>query len=866
MTMKREATAAACLLALLLGVRGAPAGELPANTWTPAGEKKGGIIAGMVYLPAQKGMLLFGYPPPKSSCSDLDLYLPAERKWTEPLPGRGPHRSRGSLTAVFKNGRPGLPCINRPYWLANQCCYLPAVKKVLYFAGGLTFTYDPSAKKWEDLKIPLDASPPDVMLGTIAWDPAEKRAVLFGGGYISAHKRRAAYIKGDTITGKPWTREKWNAAEKRATWAFDPGKRAWSRVITGSEEFRALNLRCLAFEPRCTALIAAVRGIALEYADTVTGKKPSGTAASIDKLTADAKSLAGKLAAGGGCKDAYEAGQCKLAAAELEKAAASLKAAGSATKASDGWRALRAAEKARWELFEAAEAISPSPLPRYYACMVTDTKNKLLVLFGGHGGNRALADTWVFDGAKDQWRRSKSKAHPPFTSRPAMSFDPKHGLVFLSTGWIYDAAGDEWKKLAVKSPKKYFSGWTALEHDPVSGLHVTMTTGSNMFGVHPRKTALLRLDPAAARAAPGGGPVWKWLNDKYEKAWARLPADQAGYKALVAEQKKFLDGLEPNVWAKRIAPYNAQDRSYGSFCYDPERDQIVFWGGGHSAYMGNEFSHYDVKSNRWMESWAPDLPPWPFGRPDGDGWNPAMYHKKGSAHGYHHYVYNADLKKVVFYGGAVIYDPDRMRWTDLGVRQQGKGSRGATVDMSGAAGLLTASARYYRGAPFGVWKADLKGMTISRLAGSDPPFGSNDRAKAVYDSRRKRILWYGVKSGKNRRCDELWAFPLEKGKWEKLAPTMDPPGAKIPQMGSWGNCYSPKHDVMVILPGGGKQDTWVYDCAKNVLRKAFPGPKTNRWGTNGAVYNAKRDVFMTIDTGSYGTGPVCVHFLRYRAK
>jgi hypothetical protein len=178
---------------------------------------------------------------------------------------------------------------------------------------------------------------------------------------------------------------------------------------------------------------------------------------------------------------------------------------------------------------------------------------------------------------------------------------------------------------------------------------------------------------------------------------------------------------------------------------------------------------------------------------------------------------------------------------------------------------MSASATYYYGGPFGVSQADLGKMTIARLAGSDPVFGSNDRAKPVFDTKRKRILWFGVQSGGNKACNELWAFPMDKGKWEKLAPKVEPDGAQVPGMGAWGNCYSEKHDVMVILPGPNNAGTWVYDCDKNVLKRSGDAPKT-RQGTCGVIYNPKQDAFIAVEEGGYGTGPISLHFMRYKVE
>lgn len=842
----------------------------PPNRWVEvADEKSGGTIGEFVYVPGLGGMLLYGYPA-ESTSHEVSLFRTAQREWSGQVK-KGPHQSRGSVITRWAEGRPMLPVVNRTYWLAGQCCYVPTEGKVLYFAGGSTFSYEPQAKRWENLEIPLHEAPPDVMLGSMAWDPVGKRVILFGGGYISAYKGdRADSGSTGKPLGDPWSPMKWWSGYQRATWAFDPAKAAWSEVATGSKAFRNIHAEAAAFDQRMIDLLALARGIALRHDRLLDDRKPAETPQIARSIAADAEKLAARLAEGGGCADQYEAARCREAAGILRTACASLDAVASALPEIDGWRAYRSAEKARWEFHEAAEAVAPSPLPRYYAGFVTDTENGALVLFGGHGGNRALADTWIFDGAKDQWRKSGSAAHPPFDAMPTLSFDSDAGqslLVARNGGWLYDAKADAWRMIKLDAAKDAFHPWISVEYDPERKVHVAMSAAHSTYGSFgPRKTALLKLDASQAEPAEDAGPTWKWLNDKYDASWAALPADDAEYDKRLAAQRKFLDELPANTWVKLSAPYDAQNRGYGSFCYDHDRNQVVNWGGGHSAYMGNEFSHYDVKSNLWLESWAPDLPPWPFGAPDGDGWNPAMHHRKGSAHGYHHYVYNDELQRIVFYGGAVIYDPVRMQWTGERIKRQGPGAIGYTVDPSGTSHLMTASAQYYRGSPFGVWRADLEKMTLARIAGSDPHFGSNDRAKPVFDSKRNRILWYGChgQSPESKTDNELYAFPLEAGKWTKIEPKVEPAGAAAPAMKAWGNSYSPRHDVLMILPGDEKQDMWMYDPATNVLRNAGPGPEAGRSGTCGVIYDPHDDVFIAMEVGSYGVGPVSLHYYRNR--
>lgn len=852
-------------LVLISFIFSAHADSLPANKWVPTYQGTDGTIAALTYLPEQRSFLYFGYPAPKSKNSDLHLYRPALGDWIEPLPGKGPHRQRGSLTTIFgADGRPGLPAVNRPYWLAHQSVFVPLLNKVLFFAGGSTFTYDPQGNRWENLDIPLDKSPPDVMLGTMAWDPVGQRVILFGGGYISAYKEPQPYIKSDMVRGKPWLPKDWTLEEKRATWAFDPASRTWSRIVTGSESFRNHFAYSNILNIELEKLSGSTRAIALEYSDKFANKSLEQLVSEVTDLASRFSSFSGRLSQGKGCLDDYEKRQCRLAAERMLGVDIRLQQTVQALSGRDGWKALHALEGARTIMLDVAEDLAPSPLPRYYGNLVTDTHNNLLVLFGGHGEDRILADTWVFDSMRNQWRQSQAKTHPPPHQMPAMSFDAEHGLVLLSSGWIYDAAKDEWRRIALEVPNNFLLPWKTLEYDPINKLHVLLTTDHNLSDKEssPLRIAHLRLEPRTAKAVDHAGRRWEWLDDKYERSWKNLPKTQAEYRARVQTHKTLLAKLPLNRWHRIKTPFRAENRSYGSFAYDPDREQLVFWGGGHSAYMGNQVSQYDIKGNLWMESWPAELPPWPFGSPDGAGWNPPFYHRVGAAHGYHKYAYNSQTGKIMFaFGNLIAYDSDQMRWDETPITKSGPGTLGNAVDMSGAEDFYTVSTQHWWGAPFGVWKLNPTNLSIDRIPRSEPPFSTNDRAKPVFDSRRNRILFYGAQAVAGKPpANQLYAFEIETGRWIRQEIAIASPDTQAPASMAWGISYSPKHDMVMILPGGQKQDTWLLDCATNTLKRFVPGPAAQGKDTNGVIYSESQDLFFTMEVG--GSGPVDIHVMR----
>ena len=78
-----------------------------------------------------------------------------------------------------------------------------------------------------------------------------------------------------------------------------------------------------------------------------------------------------------------------------------------------------------------------SPPARIWHDMTFDAKAGLVVLFGGHDGKRELGDTWAYDAAANRWRKLKPKASPPPASivSGAMTYDIRDDMVLLMHPW-----------------------------------------------------------------------------------------------------------------------------------------------------------------------------------------------------------------------------------------------------------------------------------------------------------------------------------------------------------------------------------------------------------------------------------------------
>ncbi|MCX7671488.1 MAG: hypothetical protein N2439_15635, partial [Anaerolineae bacterium] len=408
---------------------------------------------------------------------------------------------------------PALPGYNAGCWEAHQRCWMPDRKRVLFFQGGVTFMYDPEKRVFENTGISFGKAPPDVMLGSMAWDPVGKRAILFGGGYIQAYCARPGDIKQDRPPDC-WTPDRW---DRRGTWAYDPARNEWSKLETASKDVAAANARLMDAGRDMRALWGATRGMAFEYGDLIFGKKPAELAALVEKFAAELAAFAKEIG-GKGAGD-YERWQFSTAAGLIEKdICAKLAEAAEALRVEDGWKALRALDEAEKKLVEAQETLAVAPRPRHYARLVTDPENRVMTLWGGDGEDRFLADTWLLHLDTNRWERCRVVSHPPHvgSSMISMDYDFANKVVVLAhqdgSVWTFDAARRTWTRLEIGASDKARGGtFRSLEYDPSAGAHVLVVMAGN--GKAPRKSLLLRLDLKSARVAgaPAGGAdeVWR---------------------------------------------------------------------------------------------------------------------------------------------------------------------------------------------------------------------------------------------------------------------------------------------------------------------------------------------------------------------
>ena len=105
-----------------------------------------------------------------------------------------------------------------------------------------------------------------------------------------------------------------------------------------------------------------------------------------------------------------------------------------------------------------------SPPGRSLHAMTFDSRNGLVILFGGYKTSHSdeLNDTWVYDVRTNTWRQLHPDASPPERHWPGLAYDSKNGMVVLFGGhnrfvdisqeqlndtWLLDVVAETWTQV-----------------------------------------------------------------------------------------------------------------------------------------------------------------------------------------------------------------------------------------------------------------------------------------------------------------------------------------------------------------------------------------------------------------------------------
>jgi Galactose oxidase, central domain len=219
----------------------------PANTWTRLDRA---AISGrrwdvpLGYAPGLKRFIILGgrssyadYRKPRSY--DVLTLYPADKTWENDFPlGKDWGPTVGACTAPAWKGEVwslrDIEGTVRPNWtvygtfsLGQKYDHDPDTKAFYFYAGGNTFKYEPTERRWTNLNPPTH--PEKALGGTMLWssmvyDRHNEQFVLFGGGNVQSER------------GDP------------GTWTYSPAKNTWTPLNLNKQPSPRANSR-LAYDP-----------------------------------------------------------------------------------------------------------------------------------------------------------------------------------------------------------------------------------------------------------------------------------------------------------------------------------------------------------------------------------------------------------------------------------------------------------------------------------------------------------------------------------------------------------------------------------------------------------------------------------------
>ncbi len=536
--------------------------------------------------------------------------------------------------------------------------------------------------------------------------------------------------------------------------------------------------------------------------------------------------------------------------------------------------------------------IGPEPPPRCTSPIVYDPATQSMVMFGGYDQAAALNDTWVYHCADRRWEKRTPNPSPPPMFDPAAAVLPggrvvvcgpnamvgtrTHGATWDNKEtWVYDVAKDAWTPLANTAMPG--TRWLTAAGSTRHGVAFLMATGRD------RRTYALRYDAAAAmlpdaagrpgQAPKGAPPGAKWF--KYHDQKESL---ENAPKPDIEAHEKFLADLPVNQFVDAKPPGLLIAKTWSGATIDTDRGVVVYTGGGHSGYSGNDVANYDVAANRWTQDAPPRFPPYL------ESTNSAVYGysydaRPWSQHTYLWYGYDPTVKKVVYCarqgindGSQVLLGDDPSKafiyrqaehgqwiWVyDPVTRKLSAPCFGRPFGNPWSLSLLGTPKGLFASAGDTLYKAAVAGekVTWTELPGKMPAAkkkGYNyEWMPLAHDSKRDRLIHL---MGDNESV-EVHARPIGGDAWAEVA-TTGPAAIGREAM------YLPKQDVLLLLA---RDRLFALDLASNTWRELDVAMPKGAYGTEAAmVYDPVHDVSVLLLPSGF-SGALQTMLFRYDPK
>ncbi len=861
------------------GENGNHSGPLPANEWVKLEEGGVGARSGgaLLYCPALKRFLVaMGAQArfdrkPTPPYSEMTFNF-EKRQWENALPDAG--KSWGGRTGPveaptfgygsgLRKGKDGIlrPDLRGGYGIRVYHLFACDTdrKRVLF---GLDMEYDPVARSWAKLEVKghpgTPALPPFKVEkpATPAWsqtcyDPVNREILLFGGTKVV------------------------NETASPGTWVYSPEKSEWRRLELGSDALNALAAKVGALQGKAHAAVTACRNryYRTELAENAKQKLSALIAGVLEK--SEVQGLLDEVKKAAGTAEGHERQQLSWAGTELKAALDGYGKLLGAVDAGIDAAGIAAAAEVRRLLRRAATSLSPEPPPRCFSPMVFDPVSGKIVLFGGSGLSHAKADTWLYDPKTRSWEERRPEVGPSPRLAHSLVYLPKAGKVALVGGWVgrpgvgcggfigsalppeiwtYEVKANRWSLVkhwdkpkgkgaehpAFARPGNAAQFFAADEND------VILTLAPGRKGP---STWACRVDVAAPDAAgttkhgvgpgtehyPGGycSPEW------YDSA---PPPDAAKTEA-------ELKGLPVNKWVRRSeGGLQRPTFAYCSIAYDPDRDQILTFAGGHGTWHGADVARYSLATDRWHTDHYAHVPLtfgyFCTGGSYGYGFRPWM-----GVHTWGGYNYDTVTKKLVVLtsmpGFTFTYDSDRGSFERPWSKLPPGGGSWTCKAASTPKGIVAWTGG--RGAKTALWRLDPDKKAWVQLAVKGKLTKPDiDRSTVIWDGKRSRLLIMPV----SLKGDVLSCDP-ETGELKSLAPK-----GKENAPPNFRDCeYVTGQDLVFEMMGSAylvEKNEWVKlavdisELAKGG-RKKNGGKPTAASNSQGLIYDAGRDLLWAVN-------------------
>jgi RNA polymerase sigma factor (sigma-70 family) len=728
-------------------------------------------------------------------------YAPAEG------PSKAPDMPRkGWGQGAFKKDKAGIVRIpwNGGYGDSSQAyhqyAFDPEGQRVIAYVRNQTYAYDIKTRKWSDTGAGAISKGTAMHWGSLCYDPVNKEIVSIGGSSFEKD-------------GTP------------GTWVFKCAANKWQKLKLGSTALRELRTELDAARWKAWYLMSAMRNrFYLTETSSEAKVKLSGAgkqlSAALQKLSASVKSA--RL-------DAHEKPGAQRAAKKIAEALSAATALAGKIDAVITSELLASAQKLHMKLEAALRNTDFEPAPRAMSQMAFDETNKVIVLFGGDALDRQYADTWVYLCKERRWEQRWPKLSPRPRAGHALLWLPRQKKLWLGGGfthgkehsymyadahwhldweaWTYEVKTNQWKcSFHLPMPKIRAGYGPGFRNPPKNwpwgdsrNVWVMAATQDDAILFIQRKGRwsgartihALKADlsgASAALAAKHGVPP-ETVKFRGDSRRGTISYDPGFYDRESKPDQKaaeaVLKNLPANQWIHINPPKRVDTCGWGTSAWDPDREQWLFWGGGHSEYKGTNVFHYSTRANLWSSSARPELPL---------EWSGGFLVKIESSfrnrphipvHAYQTYAYDPPSGKVIFakwnhyYSYDVVkreFDPQpgKLPFPNKGVMRISLETTPKGVIVWTSGGQL--------------WR--LEKAAWKKLTYNGPKLGSPwcDGSGLVYDSQRdclwisldtkRGIIKYDIKTGTGTRLG-IAKFPKAVGKWPLWREPVAIPGTNL---------------------------------------------------------------------------------------